>query len=204
MDDWGSLFSALIFCKQSKVFHLQTLYMLFKWHFFYLLYGWHWWGYQWSGCLSLRAKEWTDGGNHTLRTALVLFDGVRTGIGLACWHNNVLCLGGITALWTGQKLPFHAVCPFQWHDPSQHPIAHVCIYICLHLLLSILQYGVHSIYRYFLIALLRTAGGQSEDPVHWAEHLCQGLSRGRAAVSHWTRSIGNISSEDNLVSVWVE
>lgn len=203
MDDWGSLCSALIFCKQSKAFHLQTLYMLFKWHFFYLLYGWHWWGYQWSGCLSLRAKEWTDGGNHTLRTALVLFDGVRTGIGLACWHNNVLCLGGITA--TLDRPEAAIPCSLSFSVARSIPTSHRArLHLHLAMLLSILQYGVHSIYRYFLIALLRTAGGQSEDPVHWAEHLCQGLSRGRAAVSHWTRSIGNISSEDNWVSVWVE
>ncbi|XP_034483101.1 odorant receptor 65a-like [Drosophila innubila] len=32
-------------------------------------------------------------------------------------------------LWTKQKLPFHAIYPFNWHDPEKHPLAYIIVYI---------------------------------------------------------------------------
>ncbi|XP_033149924.1 odorant receptor 65a-like [Drosophila busckii] len=32
-------------------------------------------------------------------------------------------------LWTQQNLPFHAVVPFELHDPIKHPWGHVCIFL---------------------------------------------------------------------------
>nr|ABW97707.1 odorant receptor [Drosophila subobscura] len=34
-----------------------------------------------------------------------------------------------TPLWADQSLPFHVAFPFELHDPSKHPIAHLIIYI---------------------------------------------------------------------------
>ncbi|KAH8365814.1 hypothetical protein KR093_004830 [Drosophila rubida] len=32
-------------------------------------------------------------------------------------------------LYTNQKLPFHAIFPFEWHDPDKHPIAFALVYV---------------------------------------------------------------------------
>lgn len=49
-----------------------------------------------------------------------------------CWIVGVFCFNTLAMLqpvWTNQKLPFHAVYPFEWHDPEKHPYTHVIVYI---------------------------------------------------------------------------
>lgn len=51
--------------------------------------------------------------------------GVGWHLGVAIF--NILALS--QPVWTKQKLPFHAVYPFNWHDPEKHPVAHIFVYI---------------------------------------------------------------------------
>jgi len=48
------------------------------------------------------------------------------------WHIGVILFDILAIsqpLWTKNKLPFHCIYPFSWHDPEKHPLAHIIIYI---------------------------------------------------------------------------
>ncbi|XP_034480975.1 odorant receptor 47b-like [Drosophila innubila] len=69
---------------------------------------------------------------------------VESTLGL-CWHIGIamfLILAMTQPVWTKNKLPFHCIHPFNWHDPERHPLAHIISYIwqCL-----VLTYNMISI-----------------------------------------------------------
>ncbi|KAH8390646.1 hypothetical protein KR215_009004 [Drosophila sulfurigaster] len=48
------------------------------------------------------------------------------------WFFGVGMFIGLIAtlpVYTNQKLPFHAIFPFGWHDPDRHPYAHAAVYV---------------------------------------------------------------------------
>ncbi|KAH8302591.1 hypothetical protein KR044_008462 [Drosophila immigrans] len=56
---------------------------------------------------------------------------VESSFGVLWFFGVCMFVGLIMALplYTNQKLPFHAIYPFNWHDPERHPIAHCFVYV---------------------------------------------------------------------------
>ncbi|XP_023160188.2 odorant receptor 65a-like isoform X2 [Drosophila hydei] len=114
---------------QDTLWLIGCFYLSFKWHFFYFhaddvdeivndLEECH--GMAVSGPAA-----------SIIRTEQRAFFLMESVLGLV-WHVGILmfCVLAISQpLWTDQKLPFHAYYPFDLHDPTKHPIAHVFLYI---------------------------------------------------------------------------
>ncbi|XP_070063962.1 putative odorant receptor 65b [Drosophila virilis] len=114
---------------QDILWMIGTFHMLFKWHFFYFYID------DIDEVINdldaCHCEPKSGPAVAIIRSEQRWFFLMESAQGLA-WHVGIILfcvLVVLQPLLTGQKLPFHTVCPFHWHDPSQHPISHVCIYI---------------------------------------------------------------------------
>ncbi|XP_017860676.1 PREDICTED: putative odorant receptor 65c [Drosophila arizonae] len=114
---------------QNILWLISCFYLAFKWHYFYF-----------------RADDVDEIINDVdechcmavsgaaapiIRSEQRRFFLIESSLTLAWYVGNTMFIILTTSqpLWTGQKLPFNAVYPFEWHDPEKHPIAHAIIYI---------------------------------------------------------------------------
>ncbi|KAM8710560.1 hypothetical protein ACLKA7_017219 [Drosophila subpalustris] len=114
---------------QDLLWIIGTFYLIFKWHFLYFcadnvdeVID------EIDKCHRELKNERTANEIRAQQRNLFLVEstlGLGWHIGIAMF--NILALS--QPVWTKQKLPFHAVYPFEWHDPEKHPFAHVFVYV---------------------------------------------------------------------------
>ncbi|EDW73059.2 uncharacterized protein Dwil_GK16846 [Drosophila willistoni] len=114
---------------EDALWTISALYVFARWAFYYLKAD------QVDEIVDALEEchhEWNVGPNSEETQSLRRwYYHIETGLSV-CWHIGLMFLMALLILapvWTSQQLPFHAVYPFNLHNPEEHPISYILIYI---------------------------------------------------------------------------